>query len=30
MYKIIDNKSLNLSEAVEVFINAKKRSLMKQ
>ena len=25
MYKIIDNKSLNLSEAVEVFINAKKK-----
>jgi len=25
MYKIIDNKSLNLSEAVEVFVNAKKK-----
>ena len=25
MYKIIDNKSLNLGEAVEVFVNAKKK-----
>ena len=25
MYKIIDNKSLNISEAVEVFVNAKKK-----
>ena len=25
MYKIIDNKSLNLAEAVEVFVNAKKK-----
>ena len=25
MYKIIDNKSLNLSEAVDVFVNAKKK-----
>ena len=25
MYKIIDNKSLNLDEAVEVFVNAKKK-----
>ena len=26
MYKIIDNKSLNLGEAVEVFVNAKKKN----
>ena len=25
MYKVIDNKSLNLGEAVEVFVNAKKK-----
>ena len=25
MYKIIDNKSLNLGEAVEIFVNAKKK-----
>ena len=25
MYKVIDNKSLNLGAAVEIFVNAKKK-----